>query len=110
MAKSKKKNRKPVHVTYNQKAFLAPNSIWSMAAIHSKIHSDGIAVVKISDCNNSIKIWNDFNTKDGKIEMIEKVDMIINQLEHFRAEVLQRCSSDVLFLIDGQQSNLEKII
>jgi len=35
MAKKKKKSK--VHVTYNQKAFLAPKSINSMAAIHAKI-------------------------------------------------------------------------
>jgi hypothetical protein len=110
MAKTKKKNRKPVHVTYNQKSFLAPGSILSMAAIHTKIKPDGTAIVRISDCNQSIRIWNDFNTKVGKLEMIEKVDMIINQLQHFRSEVLSRCSEDVLFLNEIQQPEFEKII
>jgi len=93
MAKKTKKSK--VHVTYNQKAFLAPKSINSMAAIHAKIKPDGTAIVRISDCNQSIRIWNDFNAKEGKMEMIEKVDMMINQLTHFRAEVLSRCTDDV---------------
>lgn len=92
MAKKSKKSK--VHVTYNQKAFLAPKSILSMAAIHAKIKPDGTAIVRISDCNQSIRIWNDFNKKEEKIEMIEKVDMLINQLTHFRAEVLSRCTED----------------
>lgn len=92
-----KKKKSLLHVTYNQKAFLAPKSILSMAAIHTKIKDDGIAIVRISDCNGCVRIWNDFNTKEGKLEMIEKVDMLINQLTHFRSEVIQRCP-DKIFL------------
>ena len=109
MAKSKNKKQKKSHVTYNQKSFLAPNSIMSMAAIHTKIIPNGTAIIRISDCNQTITLWNDFNTKEGKIEIVEKVDMLINQLEHFRVELLQRCPTDVLFLMDIQQPDLEKL-
>lgn len=94
MAKKLKKSK--VHVTYNQKSFLAPNSILSMAAIHTKIKPDGTAIVRISDCNNCVRIWNDLNTKEGKIEMVEKVDMLINQLVHFREDVMSRFSNEIL--------------
>jgi len=103
MAKTKPKKKKNItHGTYNQKAFLAAKSILSMAAIHTKIKPNGEAIVRISDCNHSIRIWNDLNTREGKIEIVEKVDMIINQLEHFRVELLQRCPTDVLLAIEGQ--------
>ena len=50
----KVKTKKVQHATYNKKAFLAPNSINSMAAIFTKIHKDGTAVIRISDCHNSV--------------------------------------------------------
>lgn len=112
MAKSKikKKKAKVTHVTYNQKAFLAPNSINSMAAIHCKIDDKGIVKVTISDCNNSIRIWNDFNTKEGKVEIIEKLDMLTDQIHHFKAELLNRCSKEALFLLEAQQPEFEKTL
>jgi len=106
MAKKNKKHKS--HVTYNQKSFLAPNSILSMAAIHAKIKDDGTAILRISDCNNSVRIWNDFNTREGKIEMVEKLDMLVEQINYFRAEVLSRCTEEVLFLAGRQQPALEK--
>jgi hypothetical protein len=106
MAKTKSKKKKNIsHVTYNQKSFLAADSILSMAAIHTKIKPNGEAIVRISDCNQTVRIWNDLNTREGKIEIVEKVDMLINQLEHFRAELLQRCPTDVLFFIEGKNHN-----
>lgn len=90
MSKKNKKAKKVHHVTYNKKGFLAPNSINSMAAIHCKIDGSGIAKVKISDCNNSIRLWNDFNTLEGKKEMIEKTDMLLEQIHLFRAEIQNR--------------------
>ena len=91
-----KKNKKPlIHVTYNQKAFLAPGSILSMAAIHTKIKDDGIAILRISDCNQSVRIWNDFNTNEGKLEMIEKVDMLLEKLSQFKTEIICRCPKNI---------------
>jgi hypothetical protein len=110
MGKNKnKKNKKVLHTTYNQKAFLAPDSILSMSVIHAKILADGTGILRISDCNNSIRIWNDFNTKEGKIEMIKKLDTIIDQVHQFRSEVVNRCSKEVLFLVDIQQPDIEKL-
>lgn len=91
MAKSKiKKKSKPLHVTYNQKEFLAPDSIRSMAAVHTKILKDGTAIVRISDCNNSIRIWNDFNVPMEKEEMLTKVENLIKNLQEFRVEIKSR--------------------
>lgn len=108
MAKKSKKSR--VHVTYNQKAFLAPKSILSMAAIHAKIKPDGTAIVRISDCNQSVRIWNDFNNREEKMEMVEKVDMLINQLIHFKDEVVSRCPENVFMAIENYKPEFEKRI
>ena len=82
-----KKIKEKVHATYSKKCFLAPNSIRSMAAIHAKIKATGEASVRISDCNNSVKIWNNLNSKEEVQEMIEKLDMLIVQLMDFKEEV-----------------------
>lgn len=91
MAKPKKKKKsKSFHVTYNKKAFLAPDSIRSKAAIHTKILNDGTAIVRISDCNTSIRIWNDFNSKEEKQEMLEKVQTLQVYLHDFGEEIKLR--------------------
>lgn len=95
MRKKDKKKKSLLHVTYNQKSFLAPKSILSIDAIHAKIKDDGTAIVRISDCNNSVRIWNDFNTKEGKLEMLEKLEMLIDQLYDFKKEVLSRCDKSI---------------
>jgi hypothetical protein len=83
-----KKTKKPkVHATYNKKSFLAPESIYSMAAVFTKIHSDGIAIIRISDCNRTIKLWNDLNEKVQVKEMLTKITNIQNALEEFKKEV-----------------------
>lgn len=110
MPKNKpKKQKKLTHVTYNQKSFLAPNSILSMAAVHAKIKPDGTAILRISDCNNCVRIWNDFNTPEGKIEMVEKLDMLISQIQHFRSEVLSRCPTGILPDEKVHEPEFEKI-
>ena len=91
MAKPKtKKKSKPLHGTYNKKGFLAPNSIRSMAVVHTKILKDGTAILRISDCNNSIRIWNDFNNPEEKKEMLSKVDNLIENLQAFRVDIKSR--------------------
>lgn len=85
-----KKKNKVRHVTYNAKVFLAPMSINSLSAIHCKINSEGIAKATISDCNHSIRIWNDLNTKEGKLEMIEKIDSLLLFLGNFKKELQDR--------------------
>jgi hypothetical protein len=86
----KKKKSKSEHVTYNQKNFLAPKSINSMAAIHCKIKKEGTAIVRISDCNHSVRLWNDFNNPKEKEEMIDKIDMLILELDSFKREIQSR--------------------
>lgn len=90
MAKSKIKKKSLFHLTYNKKEFLAPNCIKSMSAIHSKIYPDGIAIIRISDCHNSIKIWNNIGDKEEVKEFVEKINTMINSLNHFRNEVIDR--------------------
>jgi len=79
-----------------------------MAAIHTKIKPDGTAIVRISDCNQCVRIWNDLNTTEGKLELIEKIDMINNQLNHFKAELISRCEKEVLFHVDVKQVEFVK--
>lgn len=81
------KVKKRVHITYSDKRFLAPNSLLSMSAIHAKIKPCGEAQIRISDCNNTIKIWNDLNDKKQVAEMLEKTDNLIKVLTQFRSEV-----------------------
>jgi hypothetical protein len=88
-----KELKKLVHATYNRKVFLSPNSINSMSAIHCKIKSDGTAILRISDCNNAVRIWNDFNSKTEKLEMIEKLTTLIDHIEKFRDEISNRVSN-----------------
>ena len=85
-----KKKSKTLHVTYNQKEFLAPESIRSMAAVHAKILSDGTAILRVSDCNTSVRIWNDFNNKEEIKEMLLKVESLRDALYDFQEEIKSR--------------------
>ena len=87
MGTKAKKNKKVTHATYNKKEFLAPRSINSMAAIFTKIHKDGTAIIRISDCHNSIKLWNDLNDENQVHEMLQKANMLISMIVEFRDEV-----------------------
>lgn len=84
---SKKSKKKKVHVTYNRKIFLAPDSINSMAVIFTKIYKSGIAIIRISDCNKTIKLWNDLNEPEQVKEMMLKISNIQLELEKFKQEV-----------------------
>ncbi len=83
----KKGKKSKQHASYNQKSFLAPNSINSMAAMFTKIYKTGIAIIRVSDCNRTIKIWNDLNSKDEVHEMLGKIDTMISMLQSFREQV-----------------------
>ena len=87
MSKKKKKSKPKVHVTYNQKIFLAPDSINSMAVIFTKIYKSGIAIIRISDYNKTIKLWNDLNEPEQVKEMMLKISNIQLELEKFKQEV-----------------------
>jgi hypothetical protein len=78
------------HETYNKKAFLAPDSILSMAAIHTKIKKDGECSVRISDCKNSIKLWNDLNDNSQVLEILQKLDSLIENLDKIKKEIKSR--------------------
>jgi hypothetical protein len=91
MAKPKKKIKlQPVHVTYNKKAFLETESIRTMAAVHTKINKNGEAILRISDCNNCIRIWNDLNIPKEKKEMLIKVKNLRAMLLEFENELISR--------------------
>lgn len=76
--------------TYNKKKFLSSKSIHSMSAMHTKIYDDGIAIIRISDCHNSIKIWNNIN-KPGEIkELIRKIDVMVKLASDFKTELISR--------------------
>lgn len=81
------KSKITTHKIYNKKSFLSPNSIYSMSAIHTKIYEDGIAGIRLSDCQHSIKIWNDMNDVTQVVEMLEKIDHIRVALEEFKNEI-----------------------
>jgi hypothetical protein len=62
--------------SYNKKGFLLPNSILSMAAYHAKIHEHprNEYQFRLSDCNNTIKLW-------GKLESLEDAKESIKKLK-----------------------------
>ncbi|WP_445454074.1 hypothetical protein [Flavobacterium sp. 25HG05S-40] len=89
MNKAIKKTKKiKEHVTYNKKGFLAPESITSMSAYFTKIYKNGMAIIRISDCNNTIKIWNDMNDKKQVEEMLTKIDTLQDALDRFKKEII----------------------
>lgn len=67
--------------------FLAPDSLLSMAVIHTKIKQCGEAQIRISDCNNTIKLWNDLNDKKQIAEMITKIESMETSLSEFKQQV-----------------------
>jgi hypothetical protein len=76
----------------NTKKFLAKDSINSMSAIHCKIVSDNIsdkrAVIRISDCHNSIKLHNDLNKPEEVQEFIEKINVMRKELKYMKNAVI----------------------
>lgn len=87
MKANKKTRKQKEHVPYNKKEFVAKGSINSMSAIHTKILSDGTAVVRLSDCHGSIKWHNSMNDRKEIIEFLEKIDTTIRHLQEFRKEI-----------------------
>ncbi|MFV5697783.1 hypothetical protein ACM55H_05390 [Flavobacterium sp. ZT3R17] len=43
--------------------------------------------MRISDCNQTIKLWNDLNDKDQVKEMVVKITNIQNALDEFKKAV-----------------------
>jgi hypothetical protein len=48
--------------TYNDKAFLLPDSINSCASYHAKVFEDGKYIFRIHDCLTGIRLTGDLNT------------------------------------------------
>ncbi len=76
--------------TYNDKIFIAPNSINSMSAIHCKIYNDGKAIIRLSDCHNSIRWHNDILKPEELEEMIEKLTNANAVIQSFISELKNR--------------------
>lgn len=72
---------------YSRKTFLAPESIHSMSAIHCKIYDDGKAIIRISDCHNSMRLWNFITEQEGKKEMLDKIYMLKQELIAFETQI-----------------------
>ncbi len=97
---SKKDKKKSIqHVTYNKKEFLAPDCIKSMSAIHTKIYPDGTGIIRISNCHNSIKIWNNIGDKEEVKEFVDKINIMINSLNDFRNELMKRHGTHHFFSV-----------
>lgn len=71
----------------NHKIFLAPNSLESMAAVHVKIKPDNTYQLRISDCNRTIKIWGNTDSKAGLVEGIEKMRHLRQMAEVMEGEL-----------------------
>lgn len=91
----KKKNKLKKHVTYNKKVFVAPESINSMSAIHTKIYEDGTAIIRISDCNGSIRWHNNLNNQQEVAEMICKLTNAMQVIQEFKNEVNYKLNTNI---------------
>ncbi|BAV39193.1 hypothetical protein BPT24_070 [Tenacibaculum phage pT24] len=75
----------------NAKEFIAPESVNSTAAIHSKMYKQQKdrpkCQLRITDCNVAMRLWNFCDTEDERKEFVGKVDTIIEHLLKFRGEL-----------------------
>jgi hypothetical protein len=60
-------------ITYNEKAFLLPDSIRSAAMYHAKIMADGEYMFRIHDCVGGIRLRGDITDPDQVKEAIAKL-------------------------------------
>jgi pyridoxal biosynthesis lyase PdxS len=75
---------------FNLRNFLVQKSNKTMAAIHCKIKETGEYVVRISDCNKSIRLHGNLNDPEDVNEALEKVRTIRESLNVFEDELLKR--------------------
>ncbi|WP_445453129.1 hypothetical protein [Flavobacterium sp. 25HG05S-40] len=78
------------HEIFNKKRFIAPESLMSMAVIHTKIKPCGEVQIRISDCNNTIKIWNNLNDPDQVEEMLTKIVNLKEALSELEINVKKK--------------------
>lgn len=75
-------------MSLNNKNFLS-KSINSSSMIHSKIKDNNIVSIRISDCNKTIRLWNNLNNEGELNDMIDKIDNITSNLEKLKDVLLQ---------------------
>jgi hypothetical protein len=64
--------------TYNEKAFLLPDSTNSAAMFHAKVEEDLRYKLTIHDCNNGIRLHGTLNTPEEVEEAVEKLANLAN--------------------------------
>lgn len=72
---------------YNQKDFLAPDSILSMASYHAKIYEDGNYRFRIHDCITSIRLIGKLETEKDFDEAMLKTLNLADALDDFAVHV-----------------------
>lgn len=75
----------------NEKIFLLPDSIKSMAAVHIKIHEDRSQYqIRISDCNDTVKLWGGVDDEQELIDGIEKLSNLAKMSRTLQEELQER--------------------
>lgn len=68
---------------YNEKGFLLPESIKSMAAWHAKIMPDGKYMFRIHDCVTGIRLQGDLNNPEDVLEAMNKLNALASAAQCF---------------------------
>ncbi len=76
----------------NKKEFLAKDAVFSTSAIHSKMYQEKLGSrpklqLRVSDCNNAIRLWNYCDTDEDREEFVEKIDTMLKHLSKFRRKI-----------------------
>lgn len=74
---------------YNKKGFLVPGSMFSMAAYHAKIYPAPRSEyqLRISDCNNAIRLWGRLETPGDFAEAFRKLETLQKAVCALQAEL-----------------------
>ena len=75
--------------TYNDKAFLLPDSINSCDSYHAKVLPNKEYMFHIHDCNGGIRLRGDLSTPEGVDEAFDKVEALIKGLVGFQNYIYQ---------------------
>ena len=70
-------------VQYNNKGFLLPDSIKSMAAYHAKIMPDGKYLFRLHDCISGVRLIGDLNDPVDVEESISKLEVLSEAAKNF---------------------------
>lgn len=101
MAKKKKEAAAPKPLKlkeYNKKGFLLPESILSMAAFHAKVYPAPRAEyqLRLSDCNQTIRLWGKLEKKEDFLEAFEKLDNLIKAVCFLQAELASQYAKNFI--------------